>query len=68
MNALTESFVNEDLRSDIKKYIKKNRKEIDILADRDDWDGIYRMLMNDFEVEDGSEEAEDLKQTFNFIY
>ena len=68
MNALTESFVNEDLRSDIKKYIKKNRKEIDILADRDDWDGIYIMLMNDFEVEDGSEEAEDLKQTFNFIY
>jgi len=62
------TMVNEDLRSDLKKYIKKNKKEIDQLADQDDWDGIYRMLMNDFEVEDGSEEAEDLTQTFNFMY
>jgi hypothetical protein len=60
--------VNEDLRSDLKKYIKKNKKELDLLADQDDWDGIYRMLMNDFEVEDGSDDAEDLKQTFNFVY
>jgi len=62
------TMVNEDLRSDLKKYIKKNKKEIDQLADQDDWDGIYRMLMNDFQVEDGSEEAEDLTQTFNFMY
>jgi hypothetical protein len=62
------TMVNENLRSDLKKYIKKNKKEIDQLADQDDWDGIYRMLMNDFEVEDGSEDAEDLKQTFNFVY
>jgi len=60
--------VNEDLRSDLKKYIKKNKKELDLLADQDDWDGIYRMLMNDFEVEDESDDAEDLKQTFNFVY
>jgi hypothetical protein len=68
LTKLQKLSVNEGLRRDLKKYIKKNQNELDTMADRDDWDGIYRMLMNDFDVEDGSEDAEDLIQTFNFVY
>lgn len=60
--------VNEDLRTDLKKYIKKNKKEIDRMADAENWDGINQMLINDFGLRDGSEDAKDLIQTFNFIY
>lgn len=60
--------VNEDLRTDLKKYIKKNKSEIDKMADAENWDGINQMLINDFGLRDGSEDAKDLIQTFNFIY
>lgn len=60
--------LNEDLRADLKKYIKSNKKELDRMADAENWDGINQMLINDFGLRDGSEEAEDLIQTFNFIY
>ena len=70
-DALIEKFAvtNEDLRSDIKKYIKTNKKEIDALADQDDWDRIYSMLMTDFEVEeDDNKAADELKTIFNIVY
>ena len=67
-DALSESKLNEDLRSDLKKYIKKNKKELDQLADEDNWDGIYQMLINDFSVDSDSEEAEELKTIFNIVY
>ena len=60
--------VNEDLRTDLKKYIKKNKSEIDRMADEENWDGINQMLINDFGLKDGSDDAKDLIQTFNFIY
>jgi hypothetical protein len=67
-DALSESKLNEDLRSDLKKYIKKNKKELDQLADDDNWDGIYQMLINDFSVDSDSDEAEELKTIFNIVY
>ena len=67
-DALSESKLNEDLRSDLKKYIKKNKKELDQLADEDNWDGIYQMLINDFSVDSDSEDAEELKTVFNIVY
>lgn len=60
--------INENLRSKLKKYIKQNQEELDTLADEGDWDRLYQKLINDFGVESDSEEAEDLKQTFKFIY
>ena len=67
-DALSESKLNEDLRSDLKKYIKKNKKELDQLADEDNWDGIYQMLINDFRVDPEGEDAEELKTVFNVVY
>jgi len=69
-DALIEEFkmTNEDLRSDLKKYIKANEKELNELADNDNWDAIYDMLRNDFSVKEGSKEDEDLISTFNFIF
>ena len=59
--------VNEDLRSDVKKWIKKNKKEIDKLADEDDWYSIENMLVSDCGVED-EDDMTDLVDTFHFIY
>jgi hypothetical protein len=68
IGALTESTLNEDLRSELKSYIKKNKKEIDDFADQDDWDAIYKMVLNDFNVQDGSDDADELKTIFNIVY
>lgn len=68
MNALTESTLNEDLRSELKTYIKKNKKQIDSFADQDNWEGIYNMLLNDFGVMDGTDDADELKTIFNVVY
>lgn len=67
---LLEKFAitNEDLRADLKKYIKNNKAEIDALADQDNWDGIYDMLMNDFEIKEDSKQAEEIKTIFNIVY
>lgn len=59
--------VSGDLRKDVKKWIKKNKKEIDKLADEDDWYSIENMLVSDFGVED-EDDMIDLVNTFNFIY
>lgn len=63
-----KSNLNEDMRSELKSYIKKNKKEIDALADTDNWEGIYRMLFNDFRVDADSADAEELKTVFNIVY
>ena len=34
--------LSEGLKSDVKKYIKKNKKELDSLADDDNWDDAFR--------------------------
>ena len=60
--------LNEGIESDIKKYIKKNKKELNSLADDDNWDLIYQQLYTEFEVEADSDDAKDLKQTFDFIF
>ena len=60
--------VNEDLRTNLKKYIKRNNDELNRLADADDWDKIYSMIFSEFEVEDGSEEAKEIKTIFNIVF
>jgi hypothetical protein len=59
--------ISGNLRNDVKKWIKKNKREIDKLADEDDWYSIENMLVSDFGVED-EDDMTDLVNTFRFIY
>ena len=66
---LTEfKHLNEGIESDIKKYIKKNKKELNSLADDDNWETIYQHLFTELDVEPESKKAKDLRQTFDFIF
>jgi hypothetical protein len=68
-DAIKESaVVNEDLKKDIKKYVKDNKKQIDDLADADNWEEIHRMLLADFNVDPESEEAREIKTILNLVY
>ena len=60
--------INEDLRTELKKYIKANEKELNSLADADNWDAIHNMLRTDFNVKEGSKEEDNLFTTFNFVF
>lgn len=60
--------IDEGIRSDIKGYIKKNKKELNSLADEDEWDTIYQLLYTEFDTEPSSKKAKDLKQTFDLIF
>ena len=60
--------VNEDLKNDVKKYIKKHQKDLDNMADADQWDQIYTQLYTDFDVDPGSDEAQELKTVFTVTY
>ena len=60
--------LNEGIESDVKKYIKKNKKELNSLADDDKWDDLYKHLYTEFDVEADSDDAKELKQTFDFIF
>lgn len=60
--------VNEDLKNDVKKYIKKNQKDLDDMADTDQWDQIYTQLYTDFNVDPGSDDAQELKTVFTVTY
>ena len=60
--------LNEGIESDVKKYIKKNKKELNSLADDDKWDDLYQHLYTEFDVEADSNDAKELKQTFDFIF
>jgi len=65
-SAVTE--VNEDLKDDLKKYIDKNREEIDNLVDNDAWDKAYMMILNDFNVDQETPEGENMITLFNELY
>lgn len=60
--------IAEGIESDIKRYIKKNKKELNSLADEDEWETIYQLLYTEFDVEPESDKAKELKQTFDFIF
>ena len=60
--------INENLKSDNKRYLKQNREALNDLADEDMWDEIYKNLYTDFDVDPESSTAEDLKQAFEFIF
>ena len=60
--------INEGIHSDIKKYIKKNSKELNSLADEDQWDTIYQLMYTEFDVLPDSKKGKELKQTFDLIF
>jgi hypothetical protein len=71
MDSLLELFeerVNEDIRSDVKKFIKNNANELNALADKDEWDLMYAKLYNEFNVEPESTKGKDLLKTFQFVF
>ena len=60
--------IDEGINSDINKYIKKNSKELNSLADEDKWNSIYQLLYTEFDVLPDSKQAKDLRQTFDLIF
>ena len=50
------------------EYIKKNKDELESLADDDQWETIYQDLYTEFDVSPESKKGKDLKQTFDFIF
>jgi hypothetical protein len=60
--------INEGIHSDIKKYIKKNSKELNSLADEDEWETIYQLMYTEFDVLPDSNKGKDLRQTFDLIF
>ena len=60
--------MDEGIQSDLKKYIKKNKDELESLADDDQWETIYQDLYTEFDVNPESKKGKDLKQTFDFIF
>jgi len=67
---LFEEFtsLNEGLRNDLKKFIKANQKELDRLADLEEWERLYLMLYTEFDVEPESDEAKEVKDAFDMTY
>ena len=61
-------FLNESLRSDLKKFINKNEDELNKLADEDQWDRIHLMLADHFDVEVGSKEAQEIIDAFMLTF
>jgi hypothetical protein len=59
---------NEDLRSDVKNFIKDNKDELNDLADNDEWDMMYQKLYDEFGVESDTIKAKDLLKTFQFVF
>jgi hypothetical protein len=60
--------LTENLRSDVKKFIKNNMTELNTLADNDQWDLVHQKLYTEFEVEAESSEAKDLLKAFEFSF
>ena len=63
-----EFQINEGIKQDIKKFIKRNEPELNKMADEDEWEAIYQLMYSEFDVEAESDKAKDLKQTFDFIF
>lgn len=61
-------FLNEGLRSDLKKFINKNEDELNKLADEDQWDRINLMLADHFDVKVGSKEAKEIIDAFMLTF
>lgn len=60
--------LDEGIQSDVKKYIKKNKEELDRLADEDEWETLYQQMYTEFDVEPDSKKGKELKKTFDFIF
>ena len=60
--------ISEDLKDDLKKFIDKNREEIDNLVDNDAWDKVYTLVLNDFNVDQETPEGENMITLFNELY
>lgn len=60
--------LDESLRNDLKKFIKKNQDELDRLADGEQWEQLYLFLYTEFDVEPESDKAEELKAAFDLTY
>ena len=60
--------LTENLRNDVKKFIKNNMTELNTLADNDQWDLVHQKLYTEFEVEAESSEAKDLLKAFEFSF
>jgi len=60
--------IDEGINSDINKYIKKNSKELNSLADNDEWDTIYQLMYTEFDVLPDSKKGKELKQAFDLIF
>lgn len=60
--------VNENLRTKVKNYIKKNEDELNMLADEDQWDSIYDKMRAEFDIKEGTEDDKDLIDTFKFTF
>jgi hypothetical protein len=67
---LFEDFmsIGKELRQKVEKYITKNKKELNSLADEDKFDEIYQHLYIGFDIEPDSPEGKDLKQAFDSIF
>lgn len=73
LDSLVEKFaldteVNEDIRGDVKKFIKDNKEVLNDLADQDLWDEMYQKLYDEFGVDADSIKAKDLLKTFQFVF
>ena len=60
--------INESIQSDVEKYIKKNKEELDRLADEDEWESIYQLLYTDFDIDPSSSKGKELKKAFDLIF
>ena len=60
--------LDESLRNDLKKFIKRNQEELDRLADGEQWEQLYLFLYTEFDVEPESPEAEEVKAAFDLTY
>ena len=65
---LKESVVNEDIRGDVKRFIKDNKDSLNDLADQDLWEEMYQKLYDEFGVEADTIKAKDLLKTFQFVF
>ena len=60
--------LDESLRNDLKKFIKRNQEELDRLADGEQWEQLYLFLYTEMDVEPESPEAEEIKAAFDLTY
>lgn len=60
--------INEAIQSDVEKYIKKNKEELDRLADEDEWESIYQLLYTDFDIDPSSPKGKELRKAFDLIF